>query len=232
MTGRGTLIVGAAPAAGGADHYAGLIARAKTVVAADGGLLTVLAAGRVPDVCVGDFDSTPPQALAQAAEAGSAIIRYPTAKDLSDLDLALEVARERGDAPVVVCAAFTGRIDHTLAAFGTLLSGADLGAYADEPEWFAVPLDSLARPSCRLEVPPGVVVSILAFGGPATVSAEGFEYALDRTSLEASSSLGLSNVTGMSSQSVLAHDGRVLVIVNRRSDALTLQPPLASTDIL
>lgn len=232
MSGSGALIVGAAPVDSDSGHYARLITRAATVIAADGGLLTCLAAGRIPDVCVGDFDSTPPEALAHAAEAGAEIRRYPVVKDVSDLDLALGVARERGCEPVVMCAAFSGRIDHTLTALATLVSAADLGAYADEPDWVAVPLDAELRPSCRLAVPTGGVVSVLAFGGPAVVSAEGFEYPMVLLGLEAMSSLGLSNVSRDSSQSVSVEVGKALIIINRTGGALPLQWPLPITDIL
>ncbi|MGB4442198.1 MAG: thiamine diphosphokinase [Coriobacteriia bacterium] len=232
MNGHGALIVGAAPVDDRSGHYARLISRATTVIAADGGLLTCLAADRMPDVCVGDFDSTPPEALIRAAEAGAEIHRYPAVKDVSDLDLALGVARERGCRPVVLCGAFTARIDHTLTALATLVSAADLDAYADEPGWVAVPLDAALRPSCDLAVPAGGVVSVLAFGGSAVVSAEGFEYPMELLDLEPLSSLGLSNVSRDSCQSVRVEAGRALIIINRSAGASPLQPPLPITDIL
>lgn len=232
MSGCGVLIVGAAPVADESGHYARLIGLARTVIAADGGLLTCLAAGRMPDVCVGDFDSTPEEALARAAEAGSEILRYPTVKDVSDLDLAVDVARGLSDRPVVFCAAFTGRIDHTLTGLGSLVSAVDLGAYADEPGWVAVPLDAAVRPICRLGAPAGHVVTVLAFGGPAVVSVEGLDYPMERRRLETMSALGLSNVTRQPPQSVRVHEGTALVIVNRPGGALPLQPPLIITDTL
>lgn len=228
----GCLIVGAAPASDPHGHYGRLIGRAGTVIAADGGLLTCLSAGRVPDLCVGDFDSTPADALVRAAAAGAEVRRYPPVKDVSDLDLAAEAAREIGRTPVVLCAAFSGRIDHTLAALGTLRSAADLGACAEEPEWTGVPLDAVTRPSCTLTLPEGTVVSMFAAGGPACVSADGFEYRMDRTMLEPLSSHGLSNVSRGDTQWVRAESGDVLVIVNRTSGALPLQPVLAITDTL
>ncbi len=225
-----TLIVGAAPVPDVSGHYASLIGRAGFLIAADGGLLTCLAAGRVPDVCVGDFDSTPAEALSGAADAGAQIRRFPAVKDVSDLDLALDVARERGERPVIICAAFSGRVDHTLTALGTLVSAADLAGYADEPGWVAIPLDEVVRPSCRLAVPSGGVVSVLAVGGPAIVSAEGFEYPLEKSSLRPLSSLGLSNVSRGCVQSVTAHAGTALVIVNRGVGPLPLQSPPFITD--
>lgn len=232
MTDGGVLIVGAAPAPDPSGHYGRLIARAARVIAADGGLLTCLDVGRVPDLCIGDFDSTPAGALARAGAAGADIRRYPREKDVSDLDLAVGAVRETGGGPVTLCAAFSGRLDHTLAALGTLQMAADIGAVADEPDWMGVPLDSATRPECALTLPAETVVSVFAVAGPARVSARGFDYGLDRTALVPLSSYGLSNVSRDATQWVRADSGAVLVIVNRGSGALPLQSVLAITDIL
>ena len=63
---------------------------AKSVVAADGGLLRARGLGLTVDVVVGDLDSVTPEALAAAEAAGARVVRHPQAKDATDLELALD----------------------------------------------------------------------------------------------------------------------------------------------
>ncbi|MDO8848308.1 MAG: thiamine diphosphokinase [Coriobacteriia bacterium] len=215
MDGRRALIVGAAPAPGGEAHYHRLIEDADLLIAADGGLLVCLEAGCTPDICVGDFDSTSAAALSQAAASGAEIRRYPAVKDVSDLDLALAVAREAGCTEVTFAAAFAGRLDHTLAALGTVVSAADLGGVCDEPEWRGFALRSELGGVRELSEPVGTIISVMAMGVDATVNATGFGYAMSRTVLSALSSHGLSNVATERTQRIEVVSGTVLVIVNR-----------------
>lgn len=212
---RHALVVGSAPVPGEDSWYAETIRAADYLIAADGGLELCLAAGRVPVVCVGDFDSVSAEALAHAQELGARVRRYPTAKDESDLDLAVTVAREAGAERLTLTAAFTGRIDHTLASLGTVLHAADLHALAVEPQWRGYALDANSRTSILLEERADTVFSVMAPAGDALVSISGVAYPLSRHAVPALSSLGLSNVATLERQEVTVHEGAVLVIVNR-----------------
>lgn len=229
---RGALIVGAAPSPDPSGHYARVIGGASLVIAADAGLLLCLAAGRTPDVCVGDFDSTPAEALAEAVAAGVEVRRYPPDKDQSDLHLALSVAREMGAQAVRFTAAFHGRLDHTLAALGTVMAAAGLDAVCDEPEWIGYAVQAGDRGCLELSESPGAVISIMVLGGAARVTAEGFRYPLHSAVLDPISSLGLSNVAVVPRQRVEVDSGGVLVIVNRSDATRTLQSGLDWTDTL
>jgi thiamine pyrophosphokinase len=212
---KGTaLIVGAAPETGADSFYGRIIAAAEFVIAADGGLLVCEQARRVPDVCVGDFDSAPADAVERAAAAGAEVIPFPAQKDVSDLDLSLVVARERGFDRVVFTAAFAGRIDHALVAFGTALRAADLLAECHERRWRAFVLDARHRAELVLHETPGSTISIIALAGTATVTASGFVYPLEMTDLSPLSSHALSNVAADGSQLVRVHAGAALVIAN------------------
>lgn len=209
------LIVGAAPAPDAGGHYVRLVREAGFVIAADAGILVCLSAGRIPEVCVGDFDSTPPDALAEAARAGAEVHRFPVAKDVSDLDLAVSVARERGISEVRFASAFAGRLDHTLAALGTVMGAVDLGGLCEEPAWRGHPLRAGVSGDLVLAEPAGTIVSVIAVAGSARVSVEGMAYPLEEATLEPLSSLGLSNVAVGEVQRVRVSSGGVLVIVNR-----------------
>jgi thiamine pyrophosphokinase len=85
------------------------------IIAADGGARHCLALGLTPHLVVGDFDSLDEEQLDQLRVAGSKLIQYPTRKDYTDLELALQHARQLGAREVVVFAALGGRWDQTLA---------------------------------------------------------------------------------------------------------------------
>lgn len=212
---RHALVVGAAPVPGADEHYARVISQAGLLVAADAGLVLCCAVGRVPDVCVGDFDSTPESVLAKVERAGARILRFPAEKDESDLDLALDIVRESGAPEVRFTAAFAGRIDHTLAALGTVMAAADLHAVCDEPHWTGYALREDARSRLKLSERRGAVISIMALGGPACITTDGLGYALENGTVGPLSSLGLSNVAVGNSQAIEVVSGAVLVIANR-----------------
>lgn len=223
MKARSALIVGSAPIEDRGEHYRRLIGDSEILIAADGGVDLCLRFGRVPDVCVGDFDSTSAETLARVSDLGGEIRRFPTVKDVSDLDLAVDVARERSVVTVMVIAAFSGRLDHTLAALGTLARAADLHAVADEGAWVAYAMCAELRGSLVLTEALGTVISVIALEDDATVSITGVAYPLDRGRLPALSSLGLSNVATEPVQRLTLHTGRAIVIVNQSTQSVPLQ---------
>jgi len=210
-----TLIVGAAPATDATGHYPRLLSSARRVIAADAGLTLCLDSGRMPDAVVGDFDSTSPDALDQARKAGATIVAHPRDKDASDLDLALMYARETGAREVTFTAAFSDRLDHTLAALGTLARSADLQGVGCEPGFDCYPLDARFRPHCALTVPAGTTISLFTVAGESVVSIDGVRWPLQECALGALSSLGLSNRASGGTVSARVHTGSALLFVLR-----------------
>jgi thiamine pyrophosphokinase len=166
---------------------------ARTVVAADGGLLRARALGLDVDVVVGDLDSVTPEALAAAEEAGARVVRHPQAKDATDLELALDEAVGLGAGRVLVVGSAEGRLDHLLASL--LLLGAER---YDALELDALVGDALVhvlRGERRLEGTPGELLTLVPLGGRATgVTTEGLEYPLAGETLEPGTTRGVSNV--------------------------------------
>ncbi len=80
-------------------------------VAADSGYHNAVALGERVDILLGDFDSIgtlPP-------DGGFERIQVPVEKDLTDTQLAVEVALERGADEVILIGGLSGRLDHTLS---------------------------------------------------------------------------------------------------------------------
>lgn len=97
------------------DWWRDHLQQASSVIAADGGLRHLLALEALPDLVIGDLDSSPPDRLAQLEENGIRVLRYPTEKDETDLELALVHAANADDEEIFVLGALGGRLDQTLA---------------------------------------------------------------------------------------------------------------------
>jgi len=184
------LVVGAAPVAGADDFYRSLLADAAHVVAADGAGEWCVRLGRVPDVVVGDFDSALPGAEQRLADLGALVERHPSDKDLTDLELAVDLALARWALPVCLTAAFTGRMDHTLAAIGLVLRGG-AGASVAEPGWRA--WACLPGEPLTVGLPAGTTFSVIAAGPSTGVNVSGARWKLEDHTLEPLSGRGVSN---------------------------------------
>lgn len=85
-------------------------------IAADAGYRNAKALGERVDVLVGDFDS-----LEQVpGDEGMEVRRVPEEKDLTDTQIALEIAVEKGADQVTIIGGLSGRLDHTLSNLSIL----------------------------------------------------------------------------------------------------------------
>jgi thiamine pyrophosphokinase len=189
--------------------------RARHVVAADGGLLRARALGLEVDVVVGDLDSVTPDALADAESTGVRVVRYPQAKDATDLELALDeaVALCAGAAMprVLAVASAEGRLDHLLSSL--LLLGAERYAAVELDALVGDALVHVVRGERTLTGAPGELLTLLAVGDPATgVTTSGLEYPLRGETLEPGSTRGVSNVITETEASVTLTGGVLLAI--------------------
>ncbi len=84
-------------------------------IGVDHGTVTLLEAGIVPAVAIGDFDSVTETEWRQIEKMVPKIIRHPSVKDASDLELALSYACNELTSEIVVLGATGGRLDHQFA---------------------------------------------------------------------------------------------------------------------
>jgi thiamine pyrophosphokinase len=187
------LLVAAAAVPGSAELVKSLSASCDVVIAIDGGGATCIDAGVTPSVLVGDFDSLDPALVEWMREANVVVETHPAEKDFTDLELALEYARRTGVYEVVVTGAWSGRLDHTLAAIGALSRASDLNPLIFDPGLCGWILSDRHREWLRV-LPEGAVLSVLALGGPALVSVSGVKWPLERHLLAPQEGLGVANV--------------------------------------
>ena len=163
------------------------------VIAADGGADRALALGLHVDLAIGDFDSVSASGLAAAEAAGARVERHPTAKDATDLELALDAAVALGPTRIVVIGSGGGRFDHLLGSVLLLAderyAAAEIDAYLGDAQVHVV------RGSRTLTGTPGDLLTLLPMHGAAEgVTTEGLEYPLQGETLPAGTSRGVSNV--------------------------------------
>jgi thiamine pyrophosphokinase len=97
-------------------YLQGLWQRGDLRIAADGGARNAREhLGLAPDVVIGDFDSLDKETRAWLGTPGLEFIQYPRAKDETDLELALNLAHQRGAEMVTLLGAFGGRADQFIA---------------------------------------------------------------------------------------------------------------------
>lgn len=171
---------------------AGLVPAGAYVIAADSGIDHALGLGLKVDLAIGDFDSVTPAGLRAVTEAGARIEQHPSAKDATDLELALDAAHALGPDEIVVVGGHGGRLDHLLGGMLALTSDAyaaiPIRAVTGEARVYVV------RSTVEIPGAPGGLLTLLAIGGPAHgVRTTGLRYPLEGEALMPGSTRGVSN---------------------------------------
>lgn len=193
----------------GAGHSSLKIPPHDILIAADGGARHCLALGLYPSFVIGDLDSLEEHHLVQFREHGVQIIQYPSRKDYTDLELALEYALQLGAQKITILAALGARWDQTLSNLllpvrlpGTsirLLDGQQEITYLRGGEY--IELDGL----------PGDTISLIPLAGDARgITTRNLEYPLTGETLFFGSTRGISNVLLNSPAHISLDEGLLL----------------------
>jgi len=188
------------------------LARAVAIIAADGGLRYPVAAGRIPELLIGDLDSLPAD-LAETIETWEMeIIRHPRDKDETDLELALLLAvRRYPNATILVLGGTGGRLDHTVAnilltAHPDLLGRSIRFLEDRELAW-------LVAGETEIIGRPGDTVSLIPLGGSARVAeTTGLRWPLTGDTLAFGPARGISNEMTADRAMVRLESGLVLCV--------------------
>lgn len=100
----------------------------ETIIAVDFGLESMVKLGRIPDYIVGDFDSVSEQTMLyfkecarNSKEEKPIVIQYPSQKDDTDTQLAIELAVSLKPDSITILGASGTRMDHFLANMNLLM---------------------------------------------------------------------------------------------------------------
>jgi thiamine pyrophosphokinase len=188
------------------------------IIAANGGTLTALRWGWLPDVIVGDLDSLPGGLRERLEPLGCRFVVFPRRKDWTDLELALQHAVDGGATEIIVLGARGGRLDQELA--NILLMA--------RPEWTGVPIRLLdgaeeacvVRAECTINGQVGDTVSLISLTPQAGgVTTRGLEWPLRDGTLAFGSTLGISNRLAEPVAHVQVKQGILLVVHSRQKVA-------------
>jgi len=176
-----------------------------TIICADSGYNHAIKLGVTPSVIVGDFDSI--------GEIPNDVtcLRYPTRKDLTDTEIAVEYARDKGFQDYLLLAGTGSRVDHSLTNILLLKSILERGGRAmliDENNKIAI-TDSLLE----LQESPGSIVSLVPITDCEGVTTKNLEYPLNDAKMYVGRGLGVSNIMVKNNAMVSVSTGVLLVIV-------------------
>ncbi len=194
------------------------------LVAADGGAAHVLAAGLVPDVVVGDFDSLSAADRHRLESLGVELRVAAPDKDESDMELCLLAALEGGSTHVTIVGALgLVRPEHSVANLLLLadsrLDGVDVVIAGRGSRVFRT--GTVDGPgAATVEGEPGDFVSLFGLDTAVEgVTTAGLRFALVDEALPIGPSRGLSNELIAERARVTTRRGRLLVIHTRRAMA-------------
>lgn len=161
------------------------------ILAADSGMRHARTLGVTPELWLGDFDSTD-EVLAKDNDAVERQV-FPVLKNMTDGELALHEAYERGATEVILAGAFGGeRTDHAFLhlsmAVAHMRQGRKIFLTSGHEE--ATPL---IYGETSFDLPDGTLFSILGFEALNGLSISGAEWPLDKVNVPFGSSLTLSN---------------------------------------
>ncbi len=184
---------------------------ADIVLATDGAWDKARSAGiRVHEV-IGDFDSAHADPSTPESGDGPAFEVHPTAKDATDLELALQRAFVLDAARIAIYGAAGGRLDHTLCNLHLLEQGLDRRipvTLVTDTEHVRV-IDGFFRLDAAQS---GDRVSLIPLSATARVTTGGLRYPLRNERLYRASSRGISNDVAEIPAFVDVHDGTLLLV--------------------
>jgi dihydrofolate synthase / folylpolyglutamate synthase len=196
--------------------------RSTILICADHGADSVLEAGLVPDLIVGDMDSIDEVTLHHFHTLGVEV-HQDGDEDLLDTEIAILKAIESGADRIIILGAWGDRIDQSLPAFGFLLpdripqSVPGQFSLSFSGQVFIVTDHSLISHIAaggRQTVPtiPGTRVGLIPLPGAENVHTHGLRYELDGIDLSFSETMSVSNIATEECFDVSCNSGDIAVI--------------------
>ena len=146
------------------------------------------------DFILGDFDSVPANLLSEYKNSASKILRFPSKKDKTDTEIALELALEQKPGIIDLIGATGSRMDHTMANIHLLMPALEQRVNAkilDPNNKIYLKNQSF---TIKKDEQYGDYISLLPFSSKIEeLTLRGFKYPLDGITLRAGSSLAISN---------------------------------------
>lgn len=185
------------------------------LVAVDGGLNHLKHLKLTPHLLIGDLDSVGPELPAVLEAQGIEVLRFPPAKDQTDLELALFHVLAKGFDEVLIVAALGGRLDQTLGnlALFTNPDFENVNIYLDDGNLKAF----IIHESIAFSSKPGDVVSLIPLCKPVSgISTWGLAYPLRNETLNPHQTRGVSNLATGNEVNIQIAEGVLLCLHDRQ----------------
>jgi thiamine pyrophosphokinase len=187
------------------------------IITADAGAVSLEAHGLVPDIAVGDFDTTGIDYIETLKQKGVRVIPLPAEKEVTDLHFALLCATRQKPDEILILGALGGdRADHMLANIGLLewLKEEGKNATMLHP---ANRLRLLSGPGkMRFDTKDFQYVSLLPVSRKVTgIETDGLKYPLKKETLYRGRTRGISNELVKVPAFVSVEEGICLVVESR-----------------
>lgn len=162
------------------------------IIAADGGMRHAAALGVEPELWAGDFDSVD-DAL-RSKHAATPVELFPTEKDLTDGEIAVNAALARGASELLLVGAFGGaRADHAFLHLSAALRLAELCVPCILTSGVQEGIPLLPGEERRFDFDDGTLFSVLGFSDLEGLTLTGAKWPLEAHHVPFGSSLTLSN---------------------------------------
>jgi thiamine pyrophosphokinase len=186
------------------------------IIAADGGTRHALALGKIPNVIVGDLDSSTFD-LRPLTGKGAQVIQFSHDKNETDLELAIQHALTLNPGQVIILAALGGRLDQTLGNIALISS-----PFIIHHSSFIICLDDgieevfFCHDRCEINGKAGDLVSLIPWQGEATgVVTTDLKWVLQNETLYPDKTRGISNEMLGDTAAVQIRSGSLLVVHRR-----------------
>ncbi|NLK64460.1 MAG: thiamine diphosphokinase [Tissierellia bacterium] len=185
------------------------------VICADGGLEKVKKYGIIPDILIGDLDSLAPDLLKEY-EQNIPVERFPSEKDLTDMELAVEFALSKGYLSIILAGATGTRLDHTLGNIMLMekyyKDGVNISIVDNNNEMKIISDNT----ELFIDYKQGYYISII----PLTENIqglylEGFKYPLNNVNVQRGSTLCISNQIKGNKGKIKLRQGRAIVFISK-----------------
>lgn len=185
------------------EHIRTYLRNDDFIICADGGIRHAKALGILPDILIGDFDSSVPD------ESDVKKIEYPVRKDFTDSEICMKYAAENGYGEILFVGMSGTRADHTLTNM-LLLSKCSCGMMIDDNNEIYYLKDRI-----RIENKKGKTLSIIPVKGDMCgIITAGLEYPLNDEDLYFGESRGNSNVIIDDVCEITLKSGEGLIFIN------------------
>ena len=184
------------------------------MIACDGGIDHCRKDNIVPDIMVGDFDSATNENYMYFKNMGVEEIKFPTHKDMTDMEIGMDLALKYGADEIYIFGGIGSRLDHSIGNVHLMCKSLEKGV-----KTFLINEDNtvtLVDKFIEINTHRGQTVSLI----PLTTTAEGvttvnLEYALNDATMTIGSTLGISNVATEDNISISVKKGILIVFLSQ-----------------